>query len=127
MRSCPYCGGAFASDAGPARDSDVRAERPVPSFLDTGDSSGLFTSDEATSGKRVPAALLSFFLGALGVHQFFLGHVASGAIRLAILVFTAGLAAYPLFLISFIETVIYLTKSDAEFDRIYVHGGKSWF
>ncbi len=30
-------------------------------------------------------------------------------------------------LIAFIEAIIYISKSDAEFEQIYVHNEKQWF
>jgi len=81
------------------------------------------------SGKsRVTAALLAIFLGAVGAHEFYLGHNRSALIRLGIGVF--GLAVGLTFvasLIGLIEGIIYLTKSDEDFSRIYVVGGKEWF
>lgn len=75
------------------------------------------------SGKRIPSALLALFLGGLGVHKFYLGYNKEGVILLLASVFTCGAAG----LVAFIEAIIYLTKSDEEFDRIYVQGRKGWF
>ena len=41
--------------------------------------------------------------------------------------FTFGLALLVMEVIAFIEGVIYLTKSQQEFDNIYVYGHKEWF
>ena len=42
-------------------------------------------------------------------------------------IFTCGIAAVVMGIIGLIEGIIYLTKSDAEFARIYSNGQKGWF
>ena len=76
---------------------------------------------------KTVAALLAIFLGALGVHEFYLGNNTSAIIRLAITLLTCGWGGAILGIISLIEGVIYLTKSDEEFQVIYVKGHKEWF
>lgn len=77
---------------------------------------------------RVTASLLAIFLGAIGAHEFYLGHNRSALIRLAmgIIGLVIGLT-FVASLIGLIEGIIYLTKSDEEFKQIYVLGGKEWF
>ncbi len=83
------------------------------------------------------AGLLGIFLGGLGVHKFILGYNSEGFIHLGgwfvgtvLTVITCGLAV-PLAMIpgviGLIEGIIYLTKSDDDFVRIYVRGRKPWF
>lgn len=80
---------------------------------------------------HVAAGLLAIFLGWLGVHKFYLGYNAQGFILLAVSLigglFSFGLAAGAVVIISIIEGVIYLTKSQSEFERTYVHGKREWF
>lgn len=90
------------------------------------------TGASALSGdkNKVVAALLAIFLGLLGAHKFYLGKTGAGIIML--LCGTIGwlLFAIPPMIvgvIAFIEFIIYLVKSDAEFHRDYVAGNKSWF
>lgn len=42
-------------------------------------------------------------------------------------VFIFALPTLVIGVIAFIEFIIYLTKSDADFDRIYVQNKKCWF
>lgn len=73
--------------------------------------------------KRILAGILGIVLGGLGVHRFILGDAPGGIIRIVITFVTCGIGA----VIGLIEGIIYLTKSDEEFDQIYVQGKKGWF
>lgn len=87
------------------------------------------TSPPASTGdkSRVTAALLGIFLGGIGAHQFYLGHSTSGLIRLGIGIVGLCIMLPAASIIGLIEGIIYLTKSDEEFQRVYVVGGKEWF
>lgn len=80
---------------------------------------------------HVAAGLLAIFLGVFGVHKFYLGYNTAGFIMLAITIlgsiFTIGLAAGAMAVIALIEGVIYLSKSQSEFDAVYVVSKKEWF
>ena len=80
---------------------------------------------------HVAAGLLAIFMGIFGVHKFYLGCNQAGFIMLAVSIIggilTFGLAAAVIEVISLIEGVIYLTKSQTEFDRIYVLHQRDWF
>ena len=82
------------------------------------------------SSKKVPAAILAFFLGAFGAHKFYLGYTTQGVIMLLVWLFGLILLGIPSLIIgviAFIEFIIYLTKSDADFEQIYVVGRRPWF
>jgi len=81
----------------------------------------------AGAEKKIAAGICGILLGALGVHKFILGYTKPGIIMLLVSVLTLGLAAPIMGLIGLIEGIIYLTKSDEEFVRIYVQGRKGWF
>lgn len=80
---------------------------------------------------KTTAGLLAMLLGAFGVHKFYLGDTTAGGITLAISLgaglLTCGLATAVMSIIGLIEGIIYLSKSDEDFQRIYVQGKKSWF
>jgi hypothetical protein len=42
-------------------------------------------------------------------------------------VLTCGIAGFVMGIIGLIEGIIYLTKSDSEFESIYILGKKGWF
>ena len=73
--------------------------------------------------KKLIAGLLGIFLGAFGVHKFYLGYTKEALIQLAITLATCGAAG----ILGLIEGIIYLTKSDEEFVATYVVGKKGWF
>ena len=75
------------------------------------------------SEKKVIAGILAIVLGTLGVHKFDLGYTKEGVIQLIIGLVTCGAGG----LIGLIEGIMYLTKSDEEFDKTYVEGHKGWF
>ncbi|SBS29105.1 TM2 domain protein [Marinomonas aquimarina] len=93
--------------------------------------SAVYPQSSASSGeKRIPAAILAFFLGTFGVHKFYLGYKKQGLIMLLVAIFGIILAGIPTLvigIIAFVEFIIYLLKSNEEFDRTYVEGQKGWF
>jgi TM2 domain-containing membrane protein YozV len=83
----------------------------------------------------IAAGLLAIFLGGLGIHKFYLGYVGPGV---ALLISSAVSFFLSLVLIGFfflfassvfvlIEGIIYITKPEAEFQRIYVDQKRAWF
>lgn len=78
---------------------------------------------------RLAAGLLAIFLGGLGVHKFYLGYTGAGVAMLLISIFGAVILIGPILmgLCGLIEGIIYLTKSDEDFQRTYVWGDKPWF
>ena len=90
----------------------------------------------ATAGakSKVTAGLLAIFLGGLGIHKFYLGYTGSGLVYLlvntigwVVTIFLAGLPNIALGIIALIEGIIYLTKSDDDFEQTYVIGRRPWF
>ncbi|MFA5523440.1 MAG: NINE protein [Tissierellales bacterium] len=63
---------------------------------------------------KVVAGLLGIFVGGLGIHKFYLGKIGMGILYLLFC------WTYVPAIIGFIEGIIYLTKSDAEFNARYV-------
>ena len=82
-------------------------------------------------GDRLAAGLCAIFLGSFGVHKFILGYQKEGINTLLITfvggLFTCGIAWGIMHTIGIIEGIIYLTKSDAEFQQTYVVNRKGWF
>ncbi len=83
--------------------------------------------ENKSGGNKIAAGICGILLGALGIHKFILGLTTPGLIMLLVSLLTCGLGAIPMSIIGLIEGIIYLTKSDAEFNEIYVEGKKGWF
>lgn len=83
------------------------------------------------SGNKIAAGICGILLGPLGIHKFILGYTTEGIIMLLVSIiggfFTCFIATAVMGLIGLIEGIIYLTKSDADFKRIYSDGKKGWF
>ena len=79
------------------------------------------------ASNKIAAGICGILLGGLGIHKFILGYTGAGIIMLLVTVLTCGIAGVVIHLIGLIEGIIYLTKSDEEFIRIYVDGRKEWF
>ncbi len=79
---------------------------------------------------KVAAGVLAILLGGLGIHKFYIGAPGAGVIMLLctflgwVLLFIPTLIVW---LISIIEGIIYLTKSDEDFYETYEVGKKGWF
>ena len=90
---------------------------------------------ESQGSKRILAGIMGIIFGWLGVHKFILGYTSEGVIMavFSVLGFLLSCFIIPAILpfafwvIGVIEGIIYLTKSDAEFEQTYVVNQKKWF
>lgn len=62
---------------------------------------------------RVTAGVLAILLGSLGIHKFYLGKIGQGIIY--IIFSWTGIPG----LLGLIEGILYLVKTDEEFNKIY--------
>lgn len=90
-----------------------------------------YSAPYAASKDHVAAGLLAIFLGCWGVHKFYLGYSTQGFIMLAVSVLggilSLGLIAAIVWIVAIIEGIIYLSKSQSEFEQLYVYGKHEWF
>ena len=81
--------------------------------------------------KRLSSGLLGIFLGAFGAHKFVLGYTGEGLIYLSISIFggiiTCGIATAIAYTLAMIESILYLTKTQEEFKRLYIDEKTAWF
>ncbi len=82
---------------------------------------------EETRSKKVIAGVAAITLGSFGIHKFILGYTKVGVIMLAATVLTCGLAAIILHPIALVEGVLYLVKSDLDFEKTYILQRREWF
>jgi TM2 domain-containing membrane protein YozV len=96
--------------------------------LESASSSGISFGENGKKDKMI-AFVLALVLGTIGAHKFYLGYKNPAIIMLIcgtigwILVIPALVMA----VIALIEAIIYITKSDEEFQMIYVDNEKGWF
>jgi TM2 domain-containing membrane protein YozV len=86
-------------------------------------------SDNKPAGaeKKLTAGICGILLGGLGIHKFILGYKKEGLIMLLVSILSCGILLGIMGIIGLIEGIIYLTKSDEEFVRLYIQGKKGWF
>lgn len=97
-----------------------------------------FNQMDSTPKNKVVAGLLALFLGGVGVHKFYLGMPIPGIIYLigsfvCYLLFLAteeAIFLLPWLVITIfclVDAILYFTKSEEQFQQVYVDGKKQWF
>lgn len=133
-----FAGSEWRETAPPARgmrvDFEVHGAAAVSVYRAL---AGAGSSGAAVSGakSKVVAGVLGILLGGLGIHKFYLGLTGPGLVMLGgfIIGFIAAFVVIGIFvlfalgIIGLIEGIIYLTKSDEEFEELYVRQRKGWF
>ena len=116
---------------GMAVDFDVHEATALAVYRALG---GASSSASADGKSKIAAGLFALLLGGIGIHKFYLGYTGPGLVFLLvntigwiITIFLLGIPNIVLWTIAMIEGIIYLTKSDEEFERTYVIGKKQWF
>jgi TM2 domain-containing membrane protein YozV len=81
------------------------------------------------SRDKFAIAIIAIFLGVFGIHKFLLGYIKEGLIVLSIslILLAVGHSLTLTSFISIIEGIIYMSKSNQDFARIYVSGKRRWF
>jgi TM2 domain-containing membrane protein YozV len=97
---------------------------------------------DRVSRLKIIAGVIAILLGGFGIHKFVIGATVPGVIMLvvtllgtcafvglgwALIGLPCGLAPGVMGVIGFVEGIIYLTKSDEDFNRIYLVGKRGWF
>lgn len=113
-------GTAYQAPPGTGYQSPVGGYQPLESVYPP----GLMTDWKSMGAdKKIPAGICAILVGWLGVHKFLLGYTTEGIIQLVLGIVSCGLTS----ILSIIEGIIYLTKSDEEFVRTYIQNKKGWF
>jgi len=79
------------------------------------------------ASKKVAAGVCAIVIGSLGIHKFILGYTTAGVITILVTFLTCGIGGAVMHVIGLIEGIMYLTKSDEEFYRMYIANRKEWF
>ena len=93
-----------------------------------GVSLGSYSGGTGEKNKMI-AFLLALFLGVWGIHKFYLGYNNQGIIMLVCGTIGWFLLIPPVVMaiIALIEAIMYISKSDDEFQKVYVDNKKAWF
>ncbi|GAA0538934.1 TM2 domain-containing membrane protein YozV [Rhizomicrobium palustre] len=130
FRGTEYRGNVLAIRLGMEVDFEVREDGSAAGVIPLPGASGAPIGSQPVYAKsKIAAGLLAIFLGNLGIHKFYLGYTTQGVILLLITLFLWWLI-FPLLIVGvivLIEGIIYLTKTDAQFDEEYVQHKKLWF
>ena len=90
-----------------------------------------YAAEAVKQKDHIVAGLLAVFLGLFGLHKFYLGYNEAAFIMLAVSIIGStvsfGLAAAVVWVIATVEGIIYLTKPQTDFYRIYVLNKREWF
>ena len=68
---------------------------------------------------------MALFLGGFGIHNFYLGYVGADIVHIILTITIIG--KFVNWLITLIEAIIYLPKSDQDFHQSYVEARRSFF
>lgn len=109
---CPECGAYQLAGPDPKaqpapQPQVVYVQQPAPQMNYS------YSGPRLHDRNKITAALLAIFLGGLGIHKFYLGQTGMGFLYL-IFCWT-----WIPSIIAFVEFIIYLTTSDADFDAKY--------
>lgn len=135
---CEYCEKTLTSAAAPAEVLQEYFEEEKGDSQSSGqyDASSRY-NEENQYGSSVPgeksklvAGLLALFLGTLGIHKFYLGYKNEGFIMLGCTLLgglITNLIPSAISIVALAEGIIYLCKSNEDFNSIYVQNKKEWF
>jgi TM2 domain-containing membrane protein YozV len=76
---------------------------------------------------RLSLGVVAITLGAFGVHKFILGRNLEGLIMLFCTLLSCFAISPIIWIIGIVEGIIYMIKSDREFEQDYLIGAKGWF
>ena len=112
--------------------TNVRRQTPPPLPATVTDDQPTF---DEFARKKITAGLFGIFLGSWGIHKFIIGRKTAGIIMMSFTI--AGIAGaclivpllFPITMhfIGIIEGVIYLSRTEKSFYKLYAVDKRSWF
>ena len=134
MSACPACGVPFMQQ----NSLSTPAPQPPPGGQPFYQHKPPHLTE--ANSKKITAGLCALLIGGLGVHKFVLGYNSAGWVYVGVLIGgllvtclslgilpVIGLTGPVMGIISLIEGIMYLTKSDEEFYHTYIANRKEWF
>ena len=135
--ACTACGFAVGSGRSYCRQCGVTTAPGQAVCTNCGVAVNGSTGSGLSGAKnRTTAGVLALLLGWLGVHKFYLGRNTPGIIMAVgsiatgccgFFLFVPWIISFAIWAVGVAEGIIMLTKSDAEFEQIYVQQQKEWF
>jgi len=121
----------FTTDQLNGSQQEFRRAAKVDFAVENGTARDIYLAVESSIEKnKIVAGLLALFFGTLGIHKFYLGYMKEGVIMLLVFMLgfiLLGIPSFVIAIIALVEAIIYLMKSDSDFQRIYVDRHKGWF
>jgi hypothetical protein len=136
---CHACGaslGVASAPVPPVASAPVAVTAPAPIVPASGAPQAMTVNISPPPKSRVVAAILAILLSIFAAHKWYLGKKQSALIMngLVLVGFCGGAVLIVPFLIvplvawtSIAEGIIYLTKTDEQFQEIYIVQGRDWF
>lgn len=131
---CDHCDSDLRLNDDADSSNEVQPQSAEPKFHNKIAYNTESSNVEVKAKNKTTAGLLAIFLGGLGLHKFYLGFTGPGLVYL--LVNTIGWAItwmllfipnIVLFIMAFIEGIIYLTQADEGFEQKYIIEQRKWF
>ena len=105
---CKNCGHELENGATFCSNCGAKVDADIPNITQPTVSQ---TTNINEPKSKVAAALLAFFLGAFGVHNFYLGYTNKGVAQLLITILSLGMLSIVSGIWAFIEFILILTGS----------------
>ena len=118
---CPYCG---------AETNVSYADQQQSQWQQFGEQAASTVDDVFSNGpsgkSRGVAGLLALFLGAVGLHYFYMGKTSAGVLFLLATLLTCGALGVVTEIISIIQGVLFFTSTQADFEHRWVNSPSSF-
>lgn len=121
VTNCPFCGGEILMGSSKCRHCGEWLTRPAQPAPQPVYVQPAYPQQYRSPKSKVTAALLAFFVGCLGIHEFYLGKSGAG-VAFLLVTLLLGWLVFPLIIvmiINFIQMISYLCMSDEQFAAKY--------
>jgi TM2 domain-containing membrane protein YozV/phage FluMu protein Com len=116
---CPYCGAE--TNVSYAEQEQTSYQEQWRQFSNQASNAMDDVFSNGPSGKsRGVAGLLALFLGAVGLHYFYLNKTTAGVVFLIVSLLSCGILATVTWIVSIIQAVLFFTSTQEEFERKWV-------